>query len=126
MHPQQESAGDRATRVYRQPPLRLNCAQAVAHALASDETATAVAATEHAGHGGGKAPGNECGALYAACQVAARNGNDVERIRARFAAQYGATTCHDLRAKRIPCVDCVRTAADLLDDTRPTAPAEKR
>ena len=113
MHPHQESAGGRATRVYRQPPLRLNCAQAVAHALAHDEAAATTAAAELAGHGGGKAPGNECGALYAARQVAARSGGDAERIRARFAAQHGATTCHDLRAKRIPCVDCVRTAADV-------------
>ena len=49
-----ETPGSKAVHVFRKPPHRLNCAQAVAHAWASDETAANAAIAEHAAHGGGK------------------------------------------------------------------------
>lgn len=113
MQPQHESAGDRAIRVFRQPPLRLNCAQAVAYAWASNEVAAEIERDDLMGHGGGGAPAGDCGALFAACQIAARRGGDPERVRTRFVDRHGSAACHELRANRVPCADCVRTAADL-------------
>lgn len=112
------SRGADAVRVFRQPPRRLNCAQAVAHAWASDEAAARRETDGLIGHGGGGAPSGECGALYAACQIAMRQGSDPEAVRRRFAAVHGVTTCHELRAQRVACAECVRTAADLVSDHR--------
>jgi len=69
---------------------------------------------EHADHGGGNAPEGECGALYAACQVAARRGGNPENLRRRFAAVHGHTACRELRARRVACAACVRSSADLV------------
>ncbi len=112
---EQLSPGTKAVQVFRKPPHRLNCAQAVAHAWAADESSANAAIAEHADHGGGNAPDGECGALYAACQVAARRGGDPENLRRRFAAVHGHTACHELRARRVACAECVRSSADLVN-----------
>lgn len=109
-----ESPGLKAVRAFRNPPHRLNCAQAVAHAWASDDAAASAAVAAHAKHGGGNTPDGECGALFAARQIATRRGGDPETLRRRFAAVHGHTTCRELRARRVACAECVRTAADLV------------
>jgi len=111
---EQESHGTKAVHVFRKPPHRLNCAQAVAHAWASDDAAASAAVAEHAKHGGGNAPDGECGALFAARQIATRRGGDPDNLLKRFAAVHGRTACRELRARRVACADCVRTAADLV------------
>ena len=109
------SAGDRAAAAFRTPPHHLNCAQAVAHAWAEGDASILA---DHGCHGGGNAPGGECGALYAARCAAARSGGDADALGRQFTAIHGATTCRDLRARRIACSACVRTAADLVATTR--------
>ena len=118
MAPELQSPGSKAVNAFRKPPHRLNCAQAVAHAWGSDPVAAEAALAEHADHGGGKAPAGECGALFAACRVAARQGGDPENLRKRFAAVHGQTDCRELRARRVACEECVRVAADLVDSSR--------
>ena len=113
-----ESPGLRAVSAFRKPPHHLNCAQAVAHAWASDPASAHAAIADHAAHGGGHAPAGECGALFAACQVATRHTRDTAAVRQRFAALHGHTTCRELRARRVPCAECVHTAAELVNDAR--------
>jgi hypothetical protein len=109
-----QTPGRKAVNVFRKPPQRLNCAQAVAHAWAQDTASTHTAIAEHAAHGSGKAPDGECGALYAARQVAKKQGRKTEHLHQGFAAIHGHTACSELRARRVACEDCVRTAADLV------------
>jgi hypothetical protein len=64
--------------------------------------------------GGGRAPGGECGALFAAKSVltdpTARQ--EVER---EFVGVAGATKCRDIRkSRRASCEQCVQTAANAL------------
>ena len=100
--------------VFRKPPQRLNCAQAVAHAWARDTAAAQTAITEHAANAGGKAPAGDCGALYAACQVAQQQGRPTDSIRQGFASTHGHTACREVRDRQVDCEACVRTAADLV------------
>ena len=51
-----ETPGARAVRVFRQPPHRLNCAQAVAHAWGSGDAAAQTEIARLGAHGGGNAP----------------------------------------------------------------------
>ena len=110
-----QSPGIKAVNVFRKPPHRLNCAQAVAHAWTSDAATAQTAIAEHASHGSGKAPTGECGALFAACQVAKRQGGDPENLRQRFVAVHGHAACSELRARRVACEECVRVAAELVE-----------
>ena len=110
-----ESRGTRAVRAFRQPPLRLNCAQAVAHAWVDDATVAQAEIAKHMSHGGGGAPEGECGALFAARQMAVRQGADPKKLADQFAAALGHTSCRELKKKQASCTECVRMAADLLD-----------
>ena len=118
MAPELQSPGSKAVNAFRKPPHRLNCAQAVAHAWVSDPASAQAVLAEHADHGGGKAPAGECGALFAACRVATRQGRNDTTVRQRFAAVHGHTACRELRARRVACEECVRVAADLVDSSR--------
>ena len=109
-----QSPGCKAVDVFRKPPHRLNCAQAVAHAWAQDTAASQIAITEHAAHGSGKAPEGMCGALYAAFQVAKQQGRKTEHLHKGFASIHGHTACSELRSRRVACEACVRSAADLV------------
>ena len=101
---------DRAVAIFRRPPERLNCAQAVLHAYS--ETNTAIPVADLKPFGAGRAPGGLCGALYAACLLAP---DRAEALRARFAEQVGSVRCKELRAnKEQRCENSVAAAAELL------------
>ena len=89
-------------------PRQCNCAQAVA--LAAGKTELAI---EMQCAGGGNAPGNLCGALYAAMCVAGKTGG--ERIKQRFSDRLGGVSCAALKHQlNVPCPVCVESAAELL------------
>ncbi len=112
-----------ALAVFHRPPENLNCAQSV---LAAHQTVTGLSVAPVADfkpYGGGRAPGGECGALYAACQCAPES---AATLREGFCAQAGATLCKTLkRDLRFPCEGCVGLAAELLAEaSRPIAPEQ--
>ncbi len=98
---------EKALRSFRQPPLNLNCAQAIAHGFDRDDLAA-----EMANCGGGNALGGICGALYCAMRLGE---NSAENIAAEFEKKLGYRNCAQLkRDGRVPCRECVATAAELL------------
>lgn len=90
-------------------PRKHNCAQAVM--AGAGGTGEAVAAL--AGSSGGRAPGGLCGALHAALILRPER---AEEIKAAFAREVGALTCHDIKTQTgTPCPVCVETAAKLVE-----------
>jgi hypothetical protein len=103
---------EHALKVFRQPPERLNCAQAVLYAWREVSGDTAIALTDLKPFGGGRAPGGVCGALYAACLIGSER---ADALKQSFAAQLGSVYCKELRAAKVhPCEACVAQAAELL------------
>jgi hypothetical protein len=103
---------EQALKVFRQPPERLNCAQAVLHAWREVSGDTAIPVTDLKGFGGGRAPGGICGALHAACAVAP---DRAETLKQTFAARLGSVYCRELRGAKVhPCETCVVQATELL------------
>lgn len=132
MEPSQESStAPGATRaaaalaVFHQPPLRLNCAQSVAYAFAGDEASRAAAIEAYRGNGGGRTPGNECGALFVARRIVQQRNGDAELLARRFTEKLGQSTCRALRQQQVPCAECVRVAAELLQEGGDAPPGGK-
>lgn len=93
-----------------------NCAQSVALAWRDKKDA----ASQHAGAfvkcGGGQAPEGLCGALHAACELAGDEHRELLTERFKDTAK-GYIKCREIRGNKImPCVDCVATAARLLEE----------
>jgi hypothetical protein len=93
---------------------RYNCAQAVLMAYAPAIGVGGAYVERFSQYGSGRAPGGECGALFAAKAIvedaAARS--EVEREFMEFA---GTTKCREIRQdRRISCQQCVQTAADAV------------
>jgi hypothetical protein len=114
-----------ALAVFRQPPKRLNCAQAVLHAFREVTGETTFALAEFKSLGGGRAPDGLCGALHASCAVIP---DKAELLKSRFAARLGSVFCRELRAAKLhPCEVCVGHASDLLEaEVELKQPAESR
>jgi len=83
-----------ALSVFHQPPADLNCAQAVLDAYQSVTGKHVATIADFKKFGGGRAPENECGALFAACQAAPVS---AVSIRAEFAKIAGSTRCRELK-----------------------------
>lgn len=110
----------RALTVFRQPPERLNCAQAVLHAWREVTGDHSIALADLKPFGGGRAPEGLCGALHAACTVAPTKAGPLKE---RFASRMGSLYCKELRAAKIhPCDACVAEAAELLELQTKTIP----
>ena len=104
-----------AQSVFRKPPLRLNCAQAVAHAWQVRLGGGSRLNEDLQDCGGGGAPGGLCGALHAAHRLTGEAGVREEMTR-RFAGVAGSPQCREIRRLGIlPCEECVGLAAELLD-----------
>jgi len=95
---------------------RGNCAQAVALAWKDKKQPESDHHIRFSNCGGGQAPEGLCGALHAACEIAGETLK--ETLKEKFSQQAaGHTACREIRHNRImPCVDCVATAAGLLDE----------
>ena len=105
-----------ALKAFRQPPARLNCAQAVLYAWQEVSGDRSVSLADVKAFAGGRAPGGLCGALYVACLVAPKH---ADSLKSAFARQLGSPFCRELRATgNHVCSACVAEAAELLA-TRP-------
>lgn len=90
-------------------PRQHNCAQAVACGCGREDLNGEMAAC-----GGGRAPGGLCGALHAAMEIVPESAR--AELRREFAQKLGADTCAALKGDlRVPCPDCVKTAAELAE-----------
>jgi len=99
-----------ASELFAATPRMHNCAQSVACGLGRDELYGPLASC-----GGGRAPGNTCGALHAAMLVAGES--RAEEIRRRFVAELGSDKCAELKGRLfVPCAKCVETAARLAEE----------
>ena len=104
-----------ARQVFRQPPLRLNCAQAVACAWEAKTGQSTRLVTELAGCGGGGAPGGVCGALHAMHRIM-EAGALRKKAETEFAAAAGGSVdCRGIRRAGVTCVECVGFAAGWLE-----------
>ncbi|MFA5205234.1 MAG: hypothetical protein WC708_12625 [Lentisphaeria bacterium] len=104
-----------ARQVFRQPPSRLNCAQAVASAWAAKTGQRTRLVEELAGCGGGGAPGGVCGALHAVQRILADGAARKQAETAFAAAAGGALDCRGIRNAGVACVECVGFAAGWLE-----------
>jgi hypothetical protein len=112
---------ERALTAYQKE--RLNCAQSVLRAFQSHRNIPEDDIAEAKFHGGGRAEGGLCGALYAALKLVPEP-EARQRVRDAFVAVAGADTCREIkRTARTPCVECVRIAARLLVDHGVAPPA---
>ena len=99
---------NKAEELFAAVPRMHNCAQAVAAGAGREELTGELSSC-----GGGRAPGNMCGALYAAVLCCPENCR--EELRRRFASEMGAENCRVLKNElQRSCPDCVRCAAELL------------
>lgn len=107
-----EPMRSRALEAFNREPVALNCAQAVVEAFELSTGRSVGLLAEFKPYGGGRAPDNECGALYAACQCLPTH---AASLREEFAEALGAGQCRRLKRElRVPCDTCVETAAVLL------------
>ncbi|MEI6391913.1 MAG: C-GCAxxG-C-C family (seleno)protein [Verrucomicrobiota bacterium] len=103
---------ERALKVFRQPPDRLNCAQSVLHAWREVFGETTIPVADLKPFGAGRVSDGLCGGLYAAWLLAPSR---EEELKAAFAAHLGSLYCKEIRAtKQHPCADCVAQATELL------------
>ena len=94
---------------FRTPPHNYNCAQTSAAGFDQDGLVEPFKAC-----GGGRAPEGLCGALYAAMELAPES-KRTEMLEA-FRLRNGAVACLELKQTfRVPCPQCVATAAELLE-----------
>jgi hypothetical protein len=106
---------EHALKVFRQPPERLNCAQAVLYAWREVSGDASIALADLKPFSGGRAADGLCGALHAACVIAP---DRAEALKQNFAARLGSLYCKELRTAKVhSCETCVVHAAELL---RPT------
>ncbi len=100
----------KALELFTAVPRCYNCAQAVAAGCGREEL---VAELQSAG--GGRAPENCCGALYAAMLISGEKYSGT--IRQKFISELGSDCCAELKGKLgVPCTQCVDTAAVLLEN----------
>jgi hypothetical protein len=104
---------EHALKIFRQPPDRLNCAQAVLHAWCEASGDTSIMLADVKPFGGGRAPDGLCGALHTACMLAP---DRAEALKQNFVARVGSLYCKELRAAKVhPCESCVVQVAELLE-----------
>ena len=104
-----------AKQVFRQPPWRLNCAQAVAQAWNDKSGHAALTVQDLSSCGVRRAPGGLCGALHAVHRIVGEPRAQAEAT-AAFAAQAGAVGCREIRALgQLSCEGCVEQSAAWLE-----------
>ena len=101
---------------------RMNCAQAIVASYYegnSEERSSML--QDFALFGGGRAPENECGALYAAKQILEKkNLRDGDKLISQYVEQAGSSKCKEIRmGKQLNCKGCVNLAATFLSNTIP-------
>lgn len=94
---------------------KLNCAQALLKAFQAVSGVSDEELGDYKAMGVGKAPGNVCGALYAA-RLLLRDADSQAELAEVFERQAGSTLCREIRgARRLRCRDCVGVAARFIE-----------
>lgn len=88
-----------------------NCAQSVIAAYANSENIE-----DYSVYGGGRAPDNMCGALFAGINILGEA--DSSAIMDYFIYKAGTAKCKELKAKKFPCLDCVKTVDDWFEENK--------
>ena len=101
---------NKAVELFTAVPRNHNCAQAVAAGCGYETLVS-----EMKSCGGGNAPDNCCGALFAALCIAGKEHADA--LKEEFIGTLGSFRCRELKAANpaVSCVECVRVAAELLE-----------
>lgn len=103
---------EKALTHFRKPPVKHNCAQAVAYGCGHDELIPALTLETSAG---GNAPGGLCGAAYAAMLCCPEEQR--EAVKATFERKLGSSLCRALKRELgVPCPTCVQTAASIVEE----------
>ncbi len=93
---------------------RYNCAQAILKAYAPVVGVEESCFDRFSQFGSGRAPGGECGALFAAKAIVAKSPAKQE-VEKEFAETAGTTRCRDIRkGRRVSCEQCVQIAANAV------------
>ncbi len=117
-----------ALRHFRGKP-RYNCAQAVLKAYGPSIGLGDGCVEQFSHYGSGRAPGGECGALFAAKSFF-HNTDAKQQIEIEFVQAAGSRKCREIRQRRtFTCEQCVQKAADAVfvrlgDDHALQHPAE--
>ena len=102
---------EKALQSFRKPPLRLNCAQAVAHGFDREDLVAKMVSC-----GRGRAPGGLCGALFCAMQLAGEE--RAEAVAAEFEKTVGGRHCRFFESEhRAGCEESVAVAVEILEKT---------
>lgn len=91
-----ESMKDLALNVFRRPPERLNCAQAVLHAYTQASGREVMPVSTLKAFGGARARWS----LWCPLRSLHHHASKAEVLRSRFTQQLGSTKCRELRAKK--------------------------
>jgi hypothetical protein len=91
-----------------------NCAQAILKAFAPSAGFDQSCLDRFSRFGSGRAPGGECGALFAAKAILSDSFAKQE-VEKAFVASAGSTKCRAIRKSRtLSCEQCVQTAAEAV------------
>ena len=104
----------RADKYFHEKPENLNCAQAILKAFSTEFNVDAQEIAEYKAHGGGRAPGGICGALFSAQQLLGES--EKERLVAEFQQQFGTIDCLELKKSGVPCADFVAFVDKQVED----------
>jgi len=93
------------------------CAQSILKSFQDLYDVTEETIVEYKSFGGGRAEGGLCGAVYAAKSLLDHESELATELESQFSKKMGTAKCREIRkANEFPCVECVRTAASLLQD----------
>ncbi len=102
-----------AEMLFSATPRQHNCAQSVAAGCGHEEWVADLASC-----GGGRAPAGRCGALHAALLLTPADAH--EALEKEFTAAAQAATCRAIKSAPtpLPCQECVKLAAALVEKYR--------
>jgi len=99
-----------------------NCAQSVIETYHGDcATLSPGSLEQFAKCGGGRAPGNVCGAYYGAEFLLSQSRPElIPELREHFVSEAGSLTCREIRkGRKLTCEGCVGRAAEFLSRSFP-------
>ena len=94
-------------------PEKLNCAQAILKGFQNEFNISDPEIEENRALGGGRTQSGICGALYSANRLLNQAGKP--DITIEFNARVGAIHCLEIKKLKVPCINCVRIADELLE-----------
>ncbi|MFA6432073.1 MAG: hypothetical protein WCV91_06835 [Candidatus Margulisiibacteriota bacterium] len=95
---------------------KMNCAQAIIKAFQGKYNLNEDEINKYLAHGGGRAPGGLCGAIYATRELIKKHHLDkLEEFDIFIVALAGSDKCADIRKlKKMSCLGCIEKSAEFL------------